>query len=106
MEDTDSARDILPNGPQNTGPPASEHEAPSTNNLAPTPSTRNSEPIKDAEPPKQQDSSTSETATPNALELATPAALETEDRGFESHRPTNSALGTNFEKSKTQVAQL
>ena len=78
------------------------NNAPNTSNLEPTPSTRNSEPIEDAEPPKQQDSLTSETATPNALELAAPAALETE-RGFEYHRPHDRS-NSSIEKRKAKKA--
>jgi hypothetical protein len=79
---------------QHTRTPAPQHETPSASDLAPTSTTPNSKPIEDTELQNQQGISTSEIATPNALELTTRVNMETEERGFESHRPTTSHTRT------------
>ena len=70
-----------------------------------TATTPNSKPIEDTEVQNQQGISTSEIATPNALELTTRVNMETEERGFESHRPhSHSTKAKDKRQAKRQAA--
>jgi len=104
--DTASAGGRLPNGPQHTRTPAPQHETPSASDLAPTSTTPNSKPIEDTELQNQQGISTSEIATPNALELTTRVNMETEERGFESHRPTSRTYNRSTSANEKRNAKV